>query len=183
LVSTPKRRTLPQVLVILRSSLTMKVLLYGAGLMVASLAGSGSGRAQTPNGGDRSVMSGVFTAEQVAKGRAGHRAFCLSCHGAEAYTGEPFETMWVGRTVFDFFDALRTTMPNDEPGKLTTEEYVDVIAYILNLNGYPPGAQSLSYDENELRKVKIDSLPPRAAPTDTSGRRLAGARGAPRRQR
>lgn len=161
----------------------MTVLRYVAGLILASLVGSGAGRAQAANGGDRSVMSGVFTAEQVAKGRAGHRAFCLSCHGTEAYTGEPFETMWLGRTVFDFFDALRTTMPNDEPGKLTTEEYVDVIAYILNLNGYPPGSLALSYDENELRKVKIDSLPPRAAPIDTSGRRLAGARGAQRRQR
>jgi hypothetical protein len=149
-------------------------------MVVASVVGAGA-LAQEPNG-DRSVMSGVFTAEQVGKGRAGHRAFCLSCHGAEAYTGEPFETMWIGRSVFDFFDALRTTMPNDEPGKLTTEEYVDVIAYILNLNGYPPGSQALSYDENELRRIKIDSLPPRAAPIDTSGR-LAGVHGGQLRRR
>jgi mono/diheme cytochrome c family protein len=154
--------------------LLMKVWRYVAGIGLASLV-SGGALAQ---GGERSVMSGVFTVEQVAKGRAGHRVFCLECHGTEAYTGEPFETMWLGRTVFDFFDALRTTMPNDEPGKLTTEEYVDVIAYILNLNGYPPGAQALSYDENELRRVRIDSLPPRAA-TDTSAR----ARGPHRRQR
>lgn len=154
-----------------------------AGILLASQVGAGAALAQAPNG-ERSVMSGVFTAEQVTKGRAAHRAFCLSCHGAEAYTGEPFETMWIGRTVFDFFDALRTTMPNDEPGKLTTEEYVDVIAYILNLNGYPPGAQSLAYDENELRKVRIDSLPPRAAPTDTSGSRgLAGMHGLRARRR
>jgi hypothetical protein len=122
------------------------------------------------NGGERSVMSGVFTAEQVAKGRAGHRVFCLSCHGSEAYTGEPFETMWIGRTVFDFFESLRTTMPNDEPGKLTTEEYVDVIAYILNLNGYPQGTSPLSYEENALRLIRIDSVARRAAPADT-GRR------------
>lgn len=146
----------------------MKALQFTAAMLVAAQVLSTSVRAQTPNGGDRSVLSGVFTAEQVNKGRAGHRAFCLSCHGAEAYTGEPFETMWIGRTVFDFFDALRTTMPNDEPGKLTTEEYVDVIAYILMLNGYPPGEQALSYDENELRKVKIDSVPARKVPSDTS---------------
>lgn len=159
----------------------MKVWRFVAGIGLASLVAGGA-LAQGSPGGERSVMSGVFTVEQVAKGRAGHRVFCLECHGAEAYTGEPFETMWLGRTVFDFFDALRTTMPNDEPGKLTTEEYVDVIAYILNLNGYPPGAQALSYDENELRRVRIDSLPPRAA-TDTSERRLARAPGPHRRQR
>lgn len=135
--------------------------------MIVAQVVSTAARAQTSSD-DRSVLSGVFTAEQVEKGRTAHRAFCLSCHGSEAYTGEPFETMWIGRTVFDFFDALRTTMPNDEPGKLTTEEYVDVTAYILNLNGYPPGATPLSYDENELRKVKIDSSAARKVPTDTS---------------
>jgi len=158
----------------------MKVLPYLSAMFVASVVGA-SALAQEPNG-DRSVMSGVFTAEQVSKGRTGHRAFCLSCHGAEAYTGEPFETMWIGRSVFDFFDALRTTMPNDEPGKLTTEEYVDVIAYILNLNGYPPGSEALSYDENALRKIMIDSLPPRVVPVDTSGRLAYTHAGPPHRR-
>jgi mono/diheme cytochrome c family protein len=146
----------------------MKVSRVTAAVLFAAQLGSTVALAQATNGGDRSVLSGVFTAEQVAKGRAGHRAFCLSCHGAEAYTGEPFETMWLGRTVFDLFETLRTTMPNDEPGKLTTEEYVDVIAYILMLNGYQPGATPLSYDENELRKVKIDSVATRRTPGDTS---------------
>ena len=146
----------------------MKVYRVAAAVLLAAQLGSTMAWAQATNGGDRSVLSGVFTAEQVAKGRAGHRAFCLSCHGAEAYTGEPFETMWLGRTVFDLFETLRTTMPNDEPGKLTTEEYVDVIAYILMLNGYQPGATPLSYDENELRKVKIDSVAARRTPSDTS---------------
>jgi hypothetical protein len=145
----------------------MKVLRFAAAAVLVAQAVSTSVAAQTDNGGDRSVLSGVFTTEQVAKGRTGHRAFCLSCHGSENYTGETFESMWIGRTVYDFFESLRTTMPNDEPGKLTTEEYVDVIAYILNLNGYPPGPMPLPYDENELRKVKIDSLP-RAVPPDTS---------------
>ncbi len=144
----------------------MKVLRIAAAAVLVAQAVSTSAAAQTDSTGERSVLSGVFTAEQVAKGRTGHRAFCLSCHGSENYTGEQFESMWLGRTVYDFFESLRTTMPNDEPGKLTTEEYVDVIAYILSLNGYPPGSTALPYDENALRKVKIDSLA-RPVPPDT----------------
>jgi hypothetical protein len=161
----------------------MKVLRYMAGILLASQVGAGAHRAQAPNG-ERSVMSGVFTAEQVAKGAPRVRRSASPATGRRPTQASHSETMWISRTVFDFFDALRTTMPNDEPGKLTTEEYVDVIAYILNLNGYPPGAQSLSYDENELRKVRIDSLPPRVAPTDTSGGRgLAGIHGLRSRRR
>lgn len=141
---------------------------YTAFLMILVLAFDRPVHGQ--NGGDRSVRSGVYSSGQLAKGRTGHRAFCLSCHGAEAYTGEPFETMWLGRSVFDFFDYLRATMPNDEPGKLTTEEYVDVIAYILMLNGYPEGAQPLPYDENELRRIMIDSIAAPAPPADTTVR-------------
>ncbi|MGQ0646861.1 MAG: c-type cytochrome [Gemmatimonadaceae bacterium] len=112
--------------------------------------------------GERSVLRGVFNAEQVARGRAGHRAQCSSCHGAEAYTGESFAKAWLGRTVFDFFDFVRSTMPEDSPGKLPIAEYVDIIAYVLNLNGYPQGETELPADETALKKVRIDSLPVRS---------------------
>jgi mono/diheme cytochrome c family protein len=111
---------------------------------------------------ERSAMSGVMNSEQVTRGRAGHRTNCGNCHGAEAYTGEAFETAWKGRTVFELYDLIKSTMPDDNPGQLPTQEYVDIIAYILNLNGYPTGDAELPPDENELKKIKIDTIPPRA---------------------
>lgn len=110
----------------------------------------------------RSVMAGVFNTEQVARGRAGHRAQCASCHGAEAYSGEAFEQAWKGQTVFDLMELIRTTMPNDNPGNLPLNEYVDIVAYILNLNGYPPGEAELPADVEALKKVVIDTIPPRS---------------------
>ena len=129
-------------------------------LAVVLLLGPGTARSQdsTAAAAERSVLSGVFNAEQVARGRAGHRSQCASCHGTEAYTGEAFGKAWLGRTVWDFFDLLRTTMPEDQPGKLPINEYVDIIAYVLNLNGYPQGEVELPADEAALRKVRIDSL-------------------------
>lgn len=107
-------------------------------------------------------MAGVFNSEQVARGRAGHRAQCASCHGAEAYSGEAFEKAWKGQTVFDLMELIRTTMPNDNPGNLPLNEYVDIVAYILNLNGYPQGEAELPADEAALKLVLIDSIPPRS---------------------
>lgn len=110
----------------------------------------------------RSVMSGVFNTEQVARGRAGHRAQCASCHGAESYSGEAFEQAWKGQSVFDLLELIRTTMPNDNPNNLPLNEYVDIVAYILNLNGYPPGEAELPTDLEALKLMKIDTIPPRS---------------------
>jgi mono/diheme cytochrome c family protein len=134
---------------------TLRLAAVAAGLLLPLAARAQDSTAAAA--AERSVLSGVFNSEQVARGRAGHRAQCASCHGAEAYTGEDFKKNWLGRTVWDFFELLRTTMPEDQPGKLTINEYVDIIAYVLNLNGYPQGEAELAADEAELRKVRIDS--------------------------
>lgn len=112
-------------------------------------------------------MSGVYSAGQAERGQAAHKVSCLGCHGAENYTGETFEKAWLNRTVFDFFDRLRNTMPDDNPGSVKHEDYVDIIAYILSVNGYPPGDKDLSYSEDSLRLVRIDVKPPgRKAPAE-----------------
>lgn len=108
----------------------------------------------------RSIMSGVFNAEQAEKGKTTHSVACTSCHAATAYTGTDFDTAWNGRTAYDLFDMLRTTMPDDNPGALSKEEYVNVVAYIFSMNGFPAGAQPLSYDEEQLKQVKIDAPAP-----------------------
>lgn len=105
-------------------------------------------------------MSGVYSPGQAERGQAAHKVSCLGCHGAENYTGETFEKAWLNRTVFDFLDRLRNTMPDDNPGSVKHEDYVDIIAYILSVNGYPPGEKDLSYSEDSLRLVRIDVKPP-----------------------
>lgn len=63
--------------------------------------------------------------------------------------------------MFDLVELIRTTMPNDNPGQLPKQDYVDIVAYILNLNGYPQGPTDLVADDMILQKVKIDTVPPR----------------------
>jgi hypothetical protein len=46
-------------------------------------------------------------------------------------------------------------MPEDNPGSLTDEEYVDVIAYMLSVSGMPSGDAELPPDSQGLAQIVI----------------------------
>ena len=57
------------------------------------------------------------------------------------------------------FDQIRTTMPEDNPGSLERQQYIDVVAYIFSLNAFPAGENELPGDDDGLKKIKIDNPP------------------------
>ena len=63
----------------------------------------------------RSIRDGVFSAEQVTRGEEIFGQVCSSCHTPRDYTGANFMSLWSGASVFEFFDFLRFTMPEDQP--------------------------------------------------------------------
>jgi PQQ-dependent dehydrogenase (s-GDH family) len=103
--------------------------------------------ADAPAGGG---VPPTFTAAQAADGKTAYNANCAVCHGSTMtngtfgtpLAGEYFKKMWSGRSAKAFFDKSRT-MPPAAPGSLPAETYANVIAYILEMNGYPPGAAKL----------------------------------------
>lgn len=107
----------------------------------------------------KSVLKGVYSEAQVARGEETHQTYCTSCHATTAYTGDSFKQTWVGRMVFDLWDRIRTTMPEDNPNGLTAQQYTDIITYILKLNGYPAGTDSLPADPEPMRVIKIEAKP------------------------
>lgn len=111
---------------------------------------------------DRPV-AGSFTDLQAAQGDTVFQWFCASCHEQNFHTGEQFRISWLGRTLRDYFRTIRNTMPEDNPGGLSDEQYVAVIAYIMKLNGYPSGAEPLKTDTLELKRIRIGEPPARAA--------------------
>lgn len=124
----------------------------------ADSAKSANGSASSNTGG-RSVLQGVFTEEQAQRGDAEHQTNCESCHSTEKYTGEAFVKNWVGRTAFDLFDQLRTTMPDDNPGGLSAQQYTDIVAFIFKANGLPAGAAPLPADPEAMRSIRIELKP------------------------
>jgi mono/diheme cytochrome c family protein len=102
---------------------------------------------------------GVFTAAQARRGEQDWTASCGRCHSVTQHSGPQFAAGWNHRKVSELYERVQTTMPQDEPGALTENEYADIIAYVLKLNGMPPGKKPLAPDPAELRKIRIDIAP------------------------
>src|SRR5215216_6016616 len=146
-------------------------------ILFASSAVAVAARAQTPDStanAGKSVWQGVYNEPQAARGDTEHQNNCTSCHGTEKYSGEAFAKAWIGRTAFDLFDQLKTTMPDDNPGGLSVQQYTDIVAYIFKVNGMPAGADSLPADPEAMRHIKIDAKPDKQTALGRSGLPLIG---------
>jgi mono/diheme cytochrome c family protein len=103
-------------------------------------------------GGSRTVaaagQSSVFTAAQADTGRTAFRTHCAGCHAADlggrddapALAGPDFLKTWGPRTTAQLHDFIRTTMPPDGT-TLTPDEYLAVVAHLLERNGATAGDQ------------------------------------------
>ena len=109
---------------------------------------------------ERPLTSGVFSQKQAERGEGVYKTSCQSCHAKSEYTGDKFKVAWVSKSAFDVFDQIRTTMPEDNPGSLERQQYIDVMAYIFSLNAYPAGANDLPAEDDGLKKIRIDNPPP-----------------------
>ncbi len=110
------------------------------------------------------VLDGVFTAAQARRGRRVYRQNCESCHGSDlrgdgemapGIAGSDFMGFWTEFPVGSMFERIKVSMPEDGPGRLTDEEYTDVVAFILDSNSYPAGDTELPADKAELDKIMI----------------------------
>lgn len=122
-----------------------------ASLAQAQTNGSTTAAAALPS----STAHGVYSDDQAARGKTAFEMYCASCHAPSDYAGEQFRMNWFGRKVSDLFRTLKTTMPEDNIGGLADDEYTRVIAYILKLNGFPAGKDSLPSDSTLTRGIRI----------------------------
>lgn len=112
-----------------------------------------------------SVLDGVYTEAQAAKGQTEFAQQCAACHGsglsgngeAPALVGAEFISDWAGLTLGDLFERIRTTMPQNKAGKLSREVNADITAYILSVNKFPSGKAELPHTVEFLKEIRIDS--------------------------
>jgi quinoprotein glucose dehydrogenase len=113
----------------------------------------------------RSVWDGVYTQEQADRGRPLYNEHCASCHADTLMGGEmspplvggEFLSNWNGLTVAELFERIRTTMPQNKPGKLSREVNSDITAYILSVNKFPTGKEELRHSAEFLKDIRIDA--------------------------
>ena len=121
--------------------------------LVAAIVGAAAAQADSAA---PAATPGMYTVAQGARGGDVYQAQCGRCHLEADHTSADFRTAWQGRTVRSLFDYLRSTMPDDDPGALAEQDYLDVTAYLLKLNGMPAGSTALTADTVALKKLVID---------------------------
>lgn len=100
------------------------------------------------------AIAGIFTEDQADRGRNSFDELCAECHTNNEFRGRLFQSNWGRRTVYSFYRTIRSTMPDNNPGGLEEQVYLDVVSYILSINGHESGASELSAD-SPMRDVRI----------------------------
>jgi len=107
---------------------------------------------------------GFYSAAQAVRGEVLYEQYCMTCHGAKLegnpaapLAGPVFQGCWADgqHTLDDLFYIVRTQMPYSAPGSLAKQQYVDVIAYVLKMNGYEPGETELTPIASTLKKITL----------------------------
>ena len=145
----------------------------GGVVFVCALVGSFSlvGRAQQ----SRTVDDGVFTPEQAQRGQTLYTEQCAACHAESLggglgppLSGDMFLGVWGSLPLSDLVSKIHNTMPENEPGRLTRQEAVTLVSYMLQVNGFPAGTVGLGVDEAELSQITWPAVA-LAAPSAPAG--------------
>lgn len=78
----------------------------------------------------------------AAGGAATFAAKCAGCHGATAsggaeapsLTGADFWSQWQGKPLRKLYSRIISTMPQNDPGTLTEEQTLGIVAFLTQLN-------------------------------------------------
>lgn len=110
-------------------------------LAASLLAGLGA----TAASGD--ARDKIYSAAQAKAGLALYDRQCATCHdggtmGPELWGG-PFVDQWRKREVGALFKRIQETMPENNPGSLSSEQTLQLVAFVLQQNGYPEGPAAI----------------------------------------
>jgi S-disulfanyl-L-cysteine oxidoreductase SoxD len=114
----------------------------------------------------RSVWDGVYTAEQAKRGEPLYAQYCSSCHGSTFEGGEmapplaggAFNANWNGLSLGDLAERIRISMPQNSPGSLSRQQYVDILATMLGAGEFPQGKNELPREVEVLKQITFESM-------------------------
>jgi mono/diheme cytochrome c family protein len=114
----------------------------------------------------RSVWDGVYTAEQAKRGEPLYAQHCSSCHGSTFEGGEmapplaggAFNANWNGLSLGDLTERIRISMPQNSPGSLSRQQYVDILATMLGGGEFPQGKTELPRDVESLKQITFEAM-------------------------
>jgi alcohol dehydrogenase (cytochrome c) len=117
--------------------------------------------AQAPAGAT-TPREALFTSAQAAAGKAAYARNCAACHGpnvddgsAPSLRGAAFLSKYAGKPASELFTYVSTKMPKGNPGTVTAAEHAQIIAWVLQQNGYATGRKEFASDAAALASVTI----------------------------
>jgi mono/diheme cytochrome c family protein len=89
----------------------------------------------------------VYSRTQAERGAAAYAEACSSCHASDlrgsgnapSLVGASFLFLWEDRTLAELLGVMRTEMPTNAPNSLPEPTYLDILAHLLEANGFPSG--------------------------------------------
>ncbi|HEY3837111.1 MAG TPA: cytochrome c [Bryobacteraceae bacterium] len=124
--------------------------IFAFGLLFQSL---GAAQAVPPK--RTTVWDGIFDQAEVTRGGQAYNSRCSGCHGDDlsrlggVLQGDKFMEHWREDNLANLFNTIRSTMPPGPRGGVSEAEYVDILAYLLERNGFPTGKAALNPGEFE----------------------------------
>ncbi len=121
-----------------------------AALVFATLVLSASSNAQNFF---TSGSAPSFTAAQADRGKTAYATSCANCHGTNlddgefgpALKGAAFQQKWGAQSLNALATYMQQKMPPANPGQISAQTHDDLVAYILEANGVPPGQTEFTF--------------------------------------
>ena len=120
--------------------------------------------------GEGKIWQGVYSNAQAERGKEYFRkGECAGCHrldlmggggdnttmGGTSLKGDRFLNEWEDKDVNQLFSFVRDNMPKLANALITTEQKIDVVAYILQENGFPAGSKDLTMNREDLQQISF----------------------------
>ena len=81
----------------------------------------------------------------------------VSCHTeTNPVHGAGFRRVWTGQSLWPLYQFVSLSMPYGGGGTLSDEDYNAVVAYMLQLNGYPAGEVPLPKEMLDIAFINLD---------------------------
>lgn len=133
----------------------------------AALEAAQAGAAEAEEFVEVSMWDGVYTAAQAATGREVYAANCASCHGPAArgapgmpsLVGNVLNRKYADMQMSTYFDYMSANMPKGREGSLTSQQYADIMAFILSAHGAPEGEGTITPDRALLDSIILGPRP------------------------
>ena len=111
----------------------------------------------------KTTFDGVFTEAQAERGKQNFlTGRCGGCHKLDltgdrgpTLKGDDFLAHWDNGSIATLFDKIRETMPPNSPNESTDDAKIDIVAYLLQQNGFPAGKSELRAEGESLGIIDL----------------------------